>query len=190
MQFVFENWSHDKKDKTIFGKTGNFNGDDLVDLILEQPEAARFITAKMWRLLVGDINSTDDKLTAHASAFRDSDYEIKTLYKSILLSNDFWYTDNRASIVQSPVSLSIGAIRSSGILPPDWQTLPAKLQLMGQHLFEPPNVAGWPGGSSWITPGRLLARLEWLEQLGIAASASSPNINTVSYTHLTLPTKA
>ena len=177
MQFVFENWSHDKKDKTIFGKTGNFNGDDLVDLILEQPEAARFITAKMWRLLVGDINSTDDKLTAHASAFRDSDYEIKTLYKSILLSNDFWHTDNRASIVQSPVSLSIGAIRSSGILPPDWQTLPAKLQLMGQHLFEPPNVAGWPGGSSWITPGRLLARLEWLEQLGIAASASSPNIN-------------
>ena len=180
MQFVFKHWSHDKDNKTIFGKTGNFDGDDLIDLILEQPAAADFITAKLWRILVGDINSTDDILNDHADAFRDSDYDIKALYRSILLSDDFWHADNRASIVQSPVSLSIGAIRSSGILPADWQTLPARMQLMGQHLFEPPNVAGWPGGTSWITPGRLLARLEWLEQLGTAISADSAAVPGMS----------
>ena len=179
MRFVFNEWTHDKKNKTIFGKTGKFNGDDLVDLILEQPAAARYITARFWRILVGEVSTANDhKLTYHASAFRDSDYDIKTLYKSILLSDDFWHAENRASIVQSPVSLSIGAIRSSGTLPPDWQTLPTRLQQMGQHLFEPPNVAGWPGGSSWVTPGRLLARLEWLEQLGTeAVSESTQNTN-------------
>ena len=192
MEFVFKNWTHDSKDKTIFGVTGNFDGDDLVDLILEQPEAARFIAAKMWRILVGDINTADNKLTAHANAFRNSDYDIKTLYRSILLSDDFWHTDNRASIVQSPVSLSIGAIRASGILPPDWQTLPARLRLMGQHLFEPPNVAGWPGGATWITPGRLLARLEWLEQLGSAgpsASALNTNMNDAAMTTMSRNTQ-
>jgi len=175
MRFVFKQWLHDTDKKEIFGRSGNFNGDDLIDLILEQPAAARFIAAKLWRILVGDIDKTNDKLTVHANAFRSSDYEIKTLYRSILLSDDFWHPDNRAAIVQSPVSLSIGAIRTTGILPSDWQTLPSRLAQMGQYLFEPPNVAGWPGGASWIAPGRLLARLEWLEQLGTKKASSQNN---------------
>jgi len=175
MRFVFKQWTHDAGEKELFGRTGKFDGDDLIDLILEQPATARFITAKLWRILVGDIDKTNDKLTVHANAFRSSDYEIKTLYRSILLSEDFWHPNNRATIVQSPVSLAIGAIRSTGILPSDWQTLPSRLEQMGQFLFEPPNVAGWPGGASWIAPGRLLARLEWLEQLGRAKGSSQNN---------------
>ena len=163
-RFVFKNWNHDAKEKSLFGQSGNFNGDDLVDLILEQPAAARFITAKLWRVFIGDINSKSKKLTSIANRFRGSDYDLKTLYRSLLMSKDFWHQDNRASIVRSPVSLAIGAIRSTGILPANWQTLPSRLASMGQNLFEPPNVAGWPGGETWISPGRLLTRLDWLAQ--------------------------
>ncbi len=164
MQFVFKPWDHDSGTKTLFGKTGEFDGDDLVDIILEQPAAANFIAARFWRMLVGDIKTNDPTIAPHANAFRNSDYDIKTLYSSILLSDDFWDLNNRNGLVKSPVALLVGTIRSTGILPADWQTLPLQLRQMGQYLFEPPNVAGWPGGSSWITPGRLLTRLDWLEQ--------------------------
>ena len=121
-RFLFKHWDHDRSRKTIFGKSGKFDGDDLVDLILQKPEAARFIAAKFWRAFVGPIDTGSNTLTPHAIAFRQADYDIKTLYKSILLSKDFWHPDNRASIVQSPVSLTVGAIRSTGILPQNWQT--------------------------------------------------------------------
>ena len=174
MRFVFKSWDHDSKLKTIFGKTGEFDGDDLVDLILDRPEAARYITAKLWRMLISDIDLTDDRLTRHAGAFRNSDYDIKTLYKSLLLSDAFWERSNRTGLVKSPVSLTVGAIRSTGILPNNWQTLAQQQRQMGQHLFEPPNVAGWPGGTAWITPGRLLTRLEWLGQLANESQSITP----------------
>ena len=164
-RFMFRYWAHDDSVKSIFGKTGKFNGDDLIDLILAQPAAAHFITAKFWHELVSNAKPQNEQLEPHAVAFRESDYDIKTLYTSLLLSDDFWHKDNRATIVQSPVSLTIGTIRSTGILPSDWQILPSTLAQMGQQLFDPPNVAGWPGGGAWVTPGRLLTRLEWLKSL-------------------------
>lgn len=166
MRYVFKPWMHDKREKTIFGETGKFNGDDLIELILKQPASARFITAKLWRELIGDIEETDNTLEMHAAAFRNSGYDIKTLYKSLLNSDQFWEQQNRNSIVKSPATLIIGTIRSTGILPTDWQAIPLRLQQMGQHLFDPPNVAGWPDGEAWITPGKLLTRLNWLEQIG------------------------
>lgn len=164
MRFVFKYWNHDEGEKTIFGESGNFDGDDLVDLILEQPAVARYIAMKFWREFIGEIEIPDDRLTPHAAIFRDSNYDVRRLYRSLLNSDDFWHADNRASLVKSPVSLVVGTIRSTGRLPSDWETLTSKLSQMGQHLFDPPNVAGWPGGGSWITPGRLLTRIEWLEK--------------------------
>ena len=184
MRFVFNPRDHDDGEKTIFGKTGKFNGDDLVDLILEQPEAARYITTKLWRMLISDIEITDARLTEHASAFRNSDYDIKTLYQSLLISDAFWQQSNRASQVKSPVALTVGTIRSTGILPKDWQTLAQHQRQMGQYLFEPPNVAGWSIGASWITPGRLLTRLEWLERFHVQSTTESTvtDMNNMSET--------
>ena len=174
MRFIFKPWDHDKNEKTIFGKTGEFNADDLIDQILLQPAAARYIAAKFWRMLIGDIEQSDARLNQHAAVFRNADYDIKTLYKSLLLGDDFWDKNNRATLTRSPVSLTVGTIRSTGILPDDWQTLALWQQQMGQYLFEPPNVAGWPGGASWITPGRLLTRLEWLGKLDMQSTGDSP----------------
>jgi len=178
-RFIFKRHAHDSTEKTIFGKTGKFDGDDLIDLILEKPQAATFIAAKFWRVLVGDANVDDSRITAHADAFRQSNYDIKTLYQSILLSEDFWHTDNRATIVQSPVELVIGTMRSTGIIPASWQTLPSMLAQMGQQLFDPPNVAGWPGGKAWIAPGRLLTRLEWLKSFANETSIAAETTNTM-----------
>lgn len=166
LSFQFKPGKHDSGVKTILGETSNFDADTLIDLILDQPATAEFIASKLWKLLVSDTPPTSNQLKPLANLFRDSDYDIKTLYRQTLRSDAFWQTSNRASIVHSPASLTIGAIRSTGVVPLAWQTLPSNLEQLGQTLFDPPNVAGWPGGAAWISPGRLLNRLEWLATMG------------------------
>lgn len=163
--FQFKPGKHDTSNKTLFGNSGNFNGDDVVDQILAQPAAAEFIATKFWKMLVSDKPPTQQQIEPLANKFRASDYDIKTLYRATLESNEFWTADNRATIVRSPVSLTIGTIRSTGRVPGTWQILPNILNQLGQQLFDPPNVAGWPGSRAWITPSRLLNRLEWLRSL-------------------------
>ena len=75
-----------------------------------------------------------------------------------MTSKVFWSDEVRATIVKSPVDVLLGTVRTTGFLPSDWNTFPNKLALIGQNLFEHPNVAGWPGGQSWITPSGLLNR--------------------------------
>lgn len=162
MLFQFKPAQHDTGQKTLFGRTGNFNGDDVVDLILEQPAAAEFLAGKFWKMLVTEQAPDATQITAVANRFRASGYEIKTLYKAILESDAFWNINNRSSIVKSPVDITIGTIRSTGVVPQTWQLLPVVTGQLGQQLFEPPNVAGWPGGRAWVSPGRLLNRLNWL----------------------------
>ena len=86
-RFMFRYWAHDDSEKSIFGKTGKFNGDDLVDLILTQPAAAHYITAKFWHELVSNTKPENEKLEPHAVAFRQSDYDIKTLYSCLLYTS-------------------------------------------------------------------------------------------------------
>lgn len=181
--FQFKPNKHDNKEKTLFGNTGNFNGDDVVDQILAQPAAAEFIARKFWKMLVSDQPAARHQIEPLANMFRASDYDIKTLYLATLESEAFWAVDNRATIVRSPVSLTIGTIRSTGIVPGTWQILPNVLNQLGQQLFDPPNVAGWPGGRAWITPSRLLNRLEWLRSLDQncdTADCSTPMMASMS----------
>ncbi len=173
LQFRFKPNVHDNKKKTIFSQHGNFNGDDVIDLILTQPATAEFIARKFWKVLVTEQPPSTHAIRTVANKFRNSDYDIKTLYAAILQSDEFWDPHNRASIVKSPVDLTVGTIRSTGIVPQTWQLLPAVTDQLGQELFDPPNVAGWPGGQAWVTPGRLLNRLEWLRSLQDTCDGSS-----------------
>ncbi len=180
LQYQFKADLHDNGTKTIFGKRGNFNGDDVVDLILTQPAAAEFLATKFWRMLVSDSAPTEQQIKPIARQFRTADYDIRTLYRAVLQSDDFWAAANRASIVRSPVSLTVGTIRSTGIVPVSWQTLPNTMAQLGQQLFDPPNVAGWPGGRAWVTPGRLLNRLEWLNSLDNSCTGSACDPSTMN----------
>ena len=161
--FTFNDWSHDKGRKKLFGRTGRFDGDDLVDILLDQPVAAEFIAGKFWRYFVSGIEDNPEQITAIADAFRASDYDIKVLMGATLSSEGFWSDRYRATLFKSPIDLLVGTIRSTGYLPKNWNSIPATTRNLGQQLFGQPNVAGWPGGASWVTPAHLLNRWQAVE---------------------------
>ncbi len=158
LSFQIKPWGQDRGWKTLFGNHGNYDGDDLVDLILEQPTAGQFLTHKFWKNYISEINLNESELAVISATFRASDFDLTVLYRSMLATPAFWAQENRATVIKSPVDLVVGTIRTTGVLPTDWQTLSDKLAMLGQDIFGPPNVAGWPGGAAWITPARLLNR--------------------------------
>ena len=174
-EFRFNHWDHDNGWKVIFDRKGHFDGDDVIDILLNQSETSEFIARKFWKNYVSDFNFDDEEIKKIAEIFKSSDYDIKTLLRSTLSSKSFWEPQNRATIVKSPIDFIIGTIRSTGRLPDTWPSIPNELSTLGQNIFEPPNVAGWPGAGDWIVPSRLLMRRGMLSSL--ANPPQSENIN-------------
>ena len=158
LDFKFDAEQHDFDEKTFLGRTGAFDGDDIIDIILDQPAAAEFMAAKLYRYFVRE--EIDDTVRADLSAtFREAGYELRPLLRRIFLSRDFYSPASYATQVKSPVHLVVSTYRKLELteLPtiPDFNRLTAGL---GQTLFNPPNVAGWAGGRTWVTPATLLQR--------------------------------
>ena len=156
--FKFEAAQHDEAMKTFLGRTGTFNGEDIIDIILKQPATAEYIAAKVYRYFVKEEISDSVKKDLGRS-FRESGYQMKPLLKRIFLSKDFYSPPSYATQIKSPVHLVISTYKKMGLheVPtvPDFGRMTASL---GQSLFDPPNVAGWAGGRTWITPATLLNR--------------------------------
>lgn len=161
-EFTISPWRQDRSGKNLFGKYGAFDGDDLIDILFEQKQTARFITEKMWRYYISETNLNEVEIERIAKEFRNSDYEISVLLAQLFSSHYFWDKQLRGTIIKSPIDLVIGTIRSTGFLPADWRRIPNVLSNLGQNLFEPPNVGGWPRGGAWITPANLLNRKKFL----------------------------
>ncbi len=177
LSFELKPGRQDRGWKTLFGQRGNHDGDDLVDLILEQPSASRFLAHKFWRNYISESHLDESELTSISDAFRSSDFDLTVLYRATLETPAFWTQENRATVIKSPVDLVVGTIRTTGVLPADWPSLPDKLAMLGQDLFAHPNVAGWPGGAAWVTPSRLLNRRYVLASLTpdhVAQAAMQP----------------
>ena len=174
LEFEFKPWDHDKGRKSILGQRGLFKGEQVVDILLSKPEAAEFVTKRFWNVYISEFNNAPEEVSRIATVFRDSEYDIPVLLRTILTSEHFWANENRATVVKSPVDLLIGTIRTTGTLPEWWPTLPNRLATIGQNLYEAPNVAGWPGGADWMTPSRLLLRNEMINDL-LKADAVLPN---------------
>ncbi len=157
-QFVFRPFFHDYGEKKFFGKSGNFDGTDIIDIILENRATARFITEKVYRYFVNrQIN--EDHLEELSQLFYDADYEISVLMRSIFESDWFYENENRATKIKSPIDLVAGIMRTTNVTFPDPKSLVITLKALGQVPFNPPNVAGWPGGQSWIDNATLMLRL-------------------------------
>jgi uncharacterized protein (DUF1800 family) len=157
-QFVFRRGQHDNGSKTFLGKTGNFDGDQILDILLAQKQTARFITTKIYRFFVND-TPDPQHIDWLANRFYQSGYEIQPLMEDIFSADWFYDAKNIGTRIKSPVELLAGIRR---IIPmqldnPDIQLLIQRL--LGQVLFNPPNVAGWPGGKSWIDSSSLMFRL-------------------------------
>ncbi|MGE0826321.1 MAG: DUF1800 family protein [Candidatus Binatia bacterium] len=158
LNFVVQADLHDNEEKTFLGRRGNFDGVDVIDIILEQDVTARFIAGKLYRYFVHEDPSPELR-NALGKILKDNKYEIAPLLTTIFLSRDFYSPLAYATQLKSPLQLVVSTYRKLGLneIPgiPDFN---ATTHGLGQELFHPPNVAGWEGGRSWITPALLLQR--------------------------------
>ncbi|MFN3565043.1 MAG: DUF1800 family protein [Burkholderiaceae bacterium] len=161
--FVFRRGLHDDGEKTILGRTGRFDGDAVLDILLEQPATARFIVAKLWREFVSP-QPDPVRLDAIAERFRASGYEIRVALRELLLQPEVVSAAAEGALVKSPVELLVGFIRQSGAELAQPVGAALAIAAMGQNLFAPPNVRGWPGGEVWINTQTLLARKQFLDR--------------------------
>jgi uncharacterized protein (DUF1800 family) len=157
-EFEFRKQTHDAGEKTVLGKTGNFDGDDVLNILLAQKQTARFIARKIYRFFVND-TVDEQKALWLGDRFYGSSYDIKSLMEDIFTSDWFYDAKNIAAKIKSPIELIVGIRR---MLPMKIENEDVQLvlqSLLGQVLFNPPNVAGWPGGTNWIDSSSLMFRL-------------------------------
>jgi uncharacterized protein (DUF1800 family) len=163
-EYRYRPFFHDAGTKTVLGKSGSFDGDDVIDILLARPETARFVAGKLWREFV---SPTPDAgvVERWAEVFRGARYEIKPLVRAVLMSDAFWNPANRATLVKSPVDLVVGTLRTFDIHPGDLRPAAVQVAVLGQNLFAPPNVKGWPGGEAWIDTATLLGRKQFVDRV-------------------------
>jgi hypothetical protein len=156
--FVVNADQHDAGPKTFLGRTGNFDGVQVIDIIMEQPVTANFMAGKLYRYFVRE--DLDPKLQAKlGDILRKNKYEITPFLEAIFMSKDFYSQASAGAQIQSPVQLAISTYKKLGLKSvPGVPDFNAATGALGQRLFSPPTVAGWAQGRSWITPGLLLER--------------------------------
>ena len=171
--YVWRANQHDDGDKTVLGQTGPFDGDQVLDILLARPETATFVTTKLWREFVSD---TPDpaRIAPIAAQFRASHYDIKVALRGLFMSDAFWDEGDRGVLVKSPVEFVVGTLRAFDIGYDNTAPFAAQIRTLGENLFYPPNVKGWPGGTIWINSSTLLARKQFVEQLFRATETARP----------------
>jgi uncharacterized protein (DUF1800 family) len=156
--FQFRRFAHDTGSKTVLGSSGNFEGEQVLDLLLAQKQTARFITRKIYRFFVNE-EVDEKKVDWLSERFYKNDYHIGRLMDDIFTADWFYDPKNVGTRIKSPIELLAGMQR---VLPMKLENEDALLlvqRLLGQILFYPPNVAGWPGGRSWIDSSTLMMRM-------------------------------
>ncbi len=156
--YVFRRFAHDYGRKTFMGKTGNFDGDDIIDIILEQKETALFLTEKIYRYFVHP-EPDMERVRQLADGFYRADYHIGKLMHTIFTSEWFYGQDVVGAKIKSPLDLLTGLMRAMEVKFTDTSGPLFVQRALGQILFNPPNVAGWAGGRSWIDNSTLMMRL-------------------------------
>ena len=157
--FEFKPAIHDSAAKTFFGKTGNFDGEAIIDMILADPKTATFLSRKLYAFFVNDI--PDDTHIAELATFMyQKQYHIGTVMQKMFCSDWFYAPENIGNKIKSPVEFIVGLSREFYVTYNRPQVLIQLQSSLGQYLFNPPNVAGWPGGRSWIDSSSLMLRMK------------------------------
>ena len=163
MEFRFDESDHDNTDKLFLGETGNFNGEDIIDIIVSKRATARFIAMRMYLYFVSD-QPNDDEIERLTDIFQETDGDIRAILRSLFNSDHFKSEDVRFKKVKSPAELVFGAARLTDrfeIPDMDASTLANQSTFMGQHLLNPPGVEGWHEGEEWIDSGSLIERINF-----------------------------
>lgn len=150
---------HDYNKKIILGESGHFGADAVIEILLSKPEVAENITRKLWLEFV---SKEDKKAIARLASVFYQDWNIPRLVRGILMSQAFW--DDAGKMTKSPLELVVGGARLlPGMVPSN--SVPSLVRRMGQDVFDPPNVKGWPSGSDWINSRSYIERIKFAEQL-------------------------
>ena len=194
--FRFDAGYHDGGVKTFLGQTGPWDGGDVVRIVLEQPAAARFLVRKLYQFLISEnAQPPDSLLEPLCASFRKSEYDIAALLRTVLSSRHFYSAHAFRQRIKSPVEYVLGAVQAvyrnygegeADYRPLRQQVLVGRLGAMGQQLFAPPNVKGWPGGRSWLNTSTVLERDNfatalatgslWADAPGPAAEAPAESV--------------
>jgi uncharacterized protein (DUF1800 family) len=166
-QFRHDTARHDAGEKTLLGRTGAWQGDDLVKFVLDNPATAKRVAFRLCEMLMGEKTVDDTLLQALAGGLREHNLDIGWAVETVLRSREFFDAKNLHRRVVGPVEFVVSAARALEMFDPSPSTLlladwSARL---GQDLFGPPNVGGWPGGRHWLTPRTLIGRANFASAL-------------------------
>lgn len=171
-EFMFRKRMHDTGEKVFLGKRGKLDGNDIIEIIFEQPEVATLLVTKLWKEFVSETPNKAE-IDRLAKTFRANNYEMKPLMHELLMSNSFRDPDNYARLIKSPLDYIVGTLRILDIPVKDGRAAAFASAHLGQNVFDPPNVKGWLGGVEWITSSSLLTRQQLLERMFRGSSAES-----------------
>jgi uncharacterized protein (DUF1800 family) len=158
-QFDFREKVHDAGEKNLFGRKGNFNGEDVINILISNKQTAHFIARKMYRYYVNEtVNETHVKELG--DFYYQNQYNTGALVKKIFSSAWFFAPENMGCNIKSPVEFLVGLSRHFDVKYNDYTVLLKLQNALGQTLFSPPNVAGWPGGKNFIDSSTLLLRMK------------------------------
>jgi uncharacterized protein (DUF1800 family) len=156
-RFEFRPERHDTGEKTFMGRSGAFDGWNILDILFEQPACARFIVAKLWRYFAYD-EPEEEIVDGLAATLRQNGYELKPVLREIFLSRAFHGEKARATQIKSPAQFVVQLCDDLALEQPPYDQLWKICRALGQDLFYPPNVKGWDGGLVWINANSLLIR--------------------------------
>ncbi len=186
--FEYREEDHDDEEKTFLGHTGNFNGDDIIDIICRQPATARFIARHLCNFFVADepqvpawsVTPPNDEqaIETLVKAFTDSKYDMRSVLRVLFLSD--FFKDARFAKIKSPAEVVVGTLRMVGgyeFPAPGIGDLAKQSGYMGQELLNPPSVEGWHTGAEWINSGSLMKRINFSADM--VGDTSRPGIQRI-----------
>ncbi len=157
-EYQFRKLQHDFEEKEFLDSKGNFDGDDIIDIILTKKQCARFICTKIYKYFVNE--TLDKEHIEKMTTIFFKDYDIETLMRFVFLSEWFYDAKNIGSKIKSPIELLVGMNKIVPVKFTDDKGLLYLQKLLGQVLLRPPNVAGWKGGKTWIDSNTIMIRLK------------------------------
>jgi len=168
--YSFNKAQHDDGPKTFMGKTGNFNGDDIIDIIIDNRQSGRFITTELWNTFAY-ANPAPEIVERLTDVFYKNNYSIQEVMRAIFNSPEFLSPQAYRAIIKNPAELVVGALRQLGTTGVEVNVARAT-SAMGQVLFSPPTVKGWDGGLSWINSSLYFERANGMNSLALGRGAN------------------
>jgi len=170
-KFVFNRNQHDFGQKTFLGQTGDFNGDDIVNILVTQPATSKFLAKKLCKFFVADTPS-DAMIARIAGVYSSNQFNIRKVLRAIFSDDEFLSEASYHAKIKSPAEYVVGSLKLLQVKNLD-PSMPVMMERMGQSLFKPPNVKGWDGGKAWVSTDKMM------ERFNFAAKITSQRFNEI-----------